>query len=85
MEEGITNGIFKGLLPTITREVPCYAAQFGSYETSKYLLWKLRKSTGGDPSRTPTFLELFISGGVGGFFCWFFSYPQDIIKTKLQT
>lgn len=29
--------------------------------------------------------ELFIAGGIGGFACWFFSYPQDIIKTKLQT
>lgn len=29
-------------------------------------------------------LSLFISGGVGGFSCWLFSYPQDVIKTKLQ-
>lgn len=29
--------------------------------------------------------ELFVAGGVGGFACWLFSYPQDIIKTKLQT
>jgi solute carrier family 25 carnitine/acylcarnitine transporter 20/29 len=26
----------------------------------------------------------FFAGGVGGFFCWVFSYPQDIIKTRLQ-
>jgi hypothetical protein len=31
-----------------------------------------------------TALDLMISGGFGGFFCWFFSYPQDVIKTKLQ-
>ena len=82
-EEGVTNGLFKGLVPTITREVPCYAGQFGAYEVSKYLLWRARVAAGGDSSRTPTFLEQFVSGGVGGFFCWFFSYPQDIIKTKL--
>jgi len=29
-------------------------------------------------------VDQFIAGGTGGFFCWFFSYPQDIIKTRLQ-
>jgi hypothetical protein len=24
-----------------------------------------------------------IAGGVGGFFAWLVSYPQDVIKTKL--
>jgi hypothetical protein len=27
---------------------------------------------------------LLICGGIGGYFCWQFSYPQDVIKTKLQ-
>ena len=29
--------------------------------------------------------SLFMSGGIGGLFCWLASYPQDIVKTKLQT
>ena len=28
--------------------------------------------------------QTFIAGGVGGFFAWFVSYPQDVIKTMLQ-
>ena len=29
--------------------------------------------------------EMMISGSIGGFFCWQFSYPQDVVKTILQT
>ena len=28
---------------------------------------------------------MMISGSIGGYFCWQFSYPQDVIKTILQT
>lgn len=27
---------------------------------------------------------IFSSGGLAGFACWVASYPQDVIKTKLQ-
>ena len=29
-------------------------------------------------------LGCFIAGGVGGFTCWLCSYPQDVVKTRLQ-
>ena len=29
--------------------------------------------------------EMMLSGSVGGYFCWQFSYPQDVVKTILQT
>lgn len=28
--------------------------------------------------------SMFIAGGFGGISCWLASYPQDIIKTKIQ-
>lgn len=30
-------------------------------------------------------VSMFLSGGIGGLCCWLLSYPQDIVKTKLQT
>jgi hypothetical protein len=36
------------------------------------------------PVEQISFLGCFFSGGVGGFCCWLGSYPQDVIKTKLQ-
>ena len=28
-------------------------------------------------------ISLMICGAIGGFSCWFFSYPQDSVKTIL--
>ena len=67
------------MLSTIIREVPCYAGQFGAYFATK----KLIASTKGIDENKLTAADQFVAGGVGGFFCWFFSYPQDVIKTKL--
>jgi len=71
-EEGLRNGLFKGMTATIMREVPCYMGQFGAYTVSKYAFAKARGIE--DTNKLPT-SDLFISGGIGGFFCWFFSYP----------
>jgi len=26
-----------------------------------------------------------LAGGISGIFCWLLSYPQDVIKTRIQT
>lgn len=31
-----------------------------------------------------SFLEACAVGGMAGVHCWIFSYPQDVVKTKLQ-
>eukprot|EP00347_Sterkiella_histriomuscorum_P006192 403353709 len=78
-EEG-SRGLYKGLLSTISRETPCYAGQFGGYFLTKKSLAWLQKKDVHDLGHA----SLFIAGGVGGFTCWLVSYPQDIIKTRLQ-
>lgn len=69
------SGLYKGNLITIMREMPAYAAQFGSYEIVKNFL----TSRYGESQ----FLN-FLAGGFAGFMCWVASYPQDVIKTNLQ-
>lgn len=72
--EGV-RGLYKGNLITIMREMPAYAAQFGSYEITKnFLTSKYGESQ----------VLNFCAGAFAGFMCWVASYPQDVIKTNLQ-
>eukprot|EP00092_Neocalanus_flemingeri_P074775 GFUD01092532.1.p1 GENE.GFUD01092532.1~~GFUD01092532.1.p1 ORF type:complete len:343 (-),score=50.56 GFUD01092532.1:225-1253(-) len=70
-----TNGGLKGLGRgfgiTVLREVPAFGVYFGSYEVM------LRKF--GDS--TPVILT---AGGIAGILSWVFTYPQDVIKSRLQ-
>ena len=71
-EEGVSNGVFKGLVSTLAREIPCYAGQFGGFYATKQLLVRLQ---GLQSTHELGPFSLFISGGVGGFFTWLVSYP----------
>jgi solute carrier family 25 (mitochondrial carnitine/acylcarnitine transporter), member 20/29 len=77
-QEGF-KGIFKGGVITCYREIPGYAGQFASFEASKEL-FKLYLGT-----ENLSYVCVFICGTIGGFNCWFWSYPQDVIKTKIQS
>jgi solute carrier family 25 carnitine/acylcarnitine transporter 20/29 len=74
-------GLYKGNVITILREVPAYAAQFGGYYYSKQILAKLRKKQVDELGM----FDLIIAGGIGGMLCWQASYPQDVVKTIIQT
>ncbi|CEO97494.1 Mitochondrial carrier protein [Plasmodiophora brassicae] len=76
-EEGV-RGLFRGMNATIIREVPCYAAQFYTYETLKTVIRRRDQVGPLDTSQ-----QLF-AGGVAGVACWVASYPQDLVKTVLQ-
>lgn len=74
-------GLFRGNVATILREIPAYGGQFGGYYYAKKFFAKLENKKVEDLRNT----ELMLSGAIGGYFCWQISYPQDVIKTLLQT
>ena len=64
--------LFKGLSATFTREVPGFAIYFSVYERLKN-------------NRQIEYYEAFTYGGISGIVAWIFIYPQDRIKTILQS
>ncbi|XP_074358698.1 mitochondrial carnitine/acylcarnitine carrier-like protein [Apium graveolens] len=71
-------GLFRGLLPTLAREIPGNAAMFGIYEGLKqYLAGGLDTSKLGRGS-------LILSGGLAGGSIWIFIYPADVVKSAIQ-
>lgn len=78
-EQGI-KGIFRGLGPTLAREVPGNMAFFGSYEAMKQILTPEGKST--DELSIP---RLVLAGGLGGVAYWSTFYPADVAKSRIQT
>jgi len=70
--------LFRGLGATWTREVPGFAIYFSVYESLKRV------------NHTQHGLEIglhnsFFYGGIAGVAAWIFIYPQDRIKTILQS
>lgn len=76
-KEGI-KGLYRGNVATIFREVPAYGSQFATYEFLKSSL------TENNSSQKLSFWMSMLVGGCSGIMCWLASYPQDVIKTKLQ-
>ena len=84
--EGILKGLYKGYTMTLAREIPSYAAYFWGYEVLKILFiqfesqYKLFGTQGNDLNA----FYLLTAGGFAGVLSWLVSYPQDVIKTRLQ-
>jgi solute carrier family 25 carnitine/acylcarnitine transporter 20/29 len=76
--EGGMLGLYKGLTPTLMREVPGNAAMFGAYEAVKQYL-----AGGKDTSSLGRGSQLF-AGGVAGAMFWMSVYPTDVIKSVIQ-
>ncbi|PVV00934.1 hypothetical protein BB560_004663 [Smittium megazygosporum] len=93
-KDGI-KGMFKGFIPTISRECPGTALWFGTYEIicHKYLEHKnniLKASTDGVVARRLTKDDvgpgmLILAGGSAGIVYNFATFPIDVIKSRVQT
>jgi len=70
--------LFKGLPATFTREVPGFAIYFSTYE---YLKNKFYTSQ----NKEIDIVSSFVFGGIAGSNAWLFIYPQDRIKTIIQS
>lgn len=69
--DGGLKGLGRGFGITVLREVPAFGVYFGSYEV-------MIRNFG---DSTPVVLT---AGGMAGIFSWIFTYPQDVIKSRLQ-
>jgi len=76
--EGGIRGLFKGMVPTMAREVPGNAALFGVYEALKQLLAGGTDTSGLDRG------SLLLAGGLAGGAYWLAVYPTDVIKSVIQ-
>ena len=70
--------LFKGLSATFTREVPGFAIYFSTYEYLKNHFYTKK-------NKDISIFSSFIFGGMSGTMAWIFIYPQDRIKTILQS
>ncbi|XP_066387346.1 mitochondrial carnitine/acylcarnitine carrier-like protein [Miscanthus floridulus] len=76
--EGGTRGLFKGLFPTLAREVPGNAVMFGVYDATKQVL-----ASGQDTSQLGRG-SLILAGGLAGASFWGSVYPTDVIKSVIH-
>ena len=72
-------GVFQGLGPTLTRNVPAVASYFGCYEWVRRTL-AARKGASVDELSTA---EVLLAGACGGFAYWSI-YPIDCVKSAMQ-
>lgn len=81
-QEGGVRGWTTGLGATLLREIPGNALMFGAYESVKAAMASAR----GLPSTQQLdSASLMLAGGIGGTAFWIFTYPTDVIKSRLQT
>lgn len=77
--EGVRQGLYRSLGPTLSREIPQYAIYYPSYEAMVHLFSK--------PGQTAADLhplEVACAGGVAGVAQWVPTYSLDVVKSKVS-
>lgn len=72
-------GIYRGLGITVLRDAPAHGIYFWTYEYTRELL-----HPGCRKSCQESLNTMLAAGGLAGVASWVFSYPLDVIKTRLQ-
>eukprot|EP01133_Synstelium_polycarpum_P020428 gene20428-24512_t len=76
-------GLFRGIRPTLCRDIPGDMMYFSVYEFMKRKLLLLSNSSGSTDS-FPAWVAIG-AGGCAGMSFWASIYPLDVIKTRIQT
>ncbi|XP_020202821.1 mitochondrial arginine transporter BAC2 [Cajanus cajan] len=77
-KEGL-RGIYRGLGITMLRDAPAHGLYFWTYEYAREKLHPGCRTSCEERLNT-----MLLSGGLAGVVSWVFSYPLDVVKTRLQ-
>ncbi|KAF8961776.1 hypothetical protein BGZ46_001296 [Entomortierella lignicola] len=75
-------GLYRGMDITLMRDIPSYFTYFVTYEGGKRILAHFNHNGRVEDLSTP---ELLLAGGIAGFGAWVPCYPQDVIKSRMQS
>lgn len=79
--EGVRRGLYRSLLPTLSREIPQYAIYYPTYEVMVSLFCRAGGAQRAEDLRP---LQVACAGGVAGVAQWVPTYSLDVIKSKVS-
>ncbi|SJX60239.1 related to mitochondrial carrier family protein [Sporisorium reilianum f. sp. reilianum] len=77
--------LWRGLTPTLWRDVPFSAIYFAGYEAAKRSLTGGGLGQGNAAGSGEEFGVAFVAGALSGSFAAVLTHPFDVVKTRLQT
>ncbi|CBQ67603.1 related to mitochondrial carrier family protein [Sporisorium reilianum SRZ2] len=77
--------LWRGLTPTLWRDVPFSAIYFAGYEAAKRSLTGGGLGEGNAAGSGEEFGVAFVAGALSGSFAAVLTHPFDVVKTRLQT